>query len=245
MQLVSRADGTAPPSCRPVAPLSSSLLFFVSLFTPALVCSCRSLCARRLSICSNFCIALRGGLRKTARWSFRVAFGMGFRIYSPFSSFYKPSRASWTPTERRTDARTHGTKASSVELDLLVAPFFVLWFWGVFFPSFPGPPFHGSRWPTRDTCKWTASGCHGAHFYRRSHGDGLHQDQGAWEGTWEEQNGESVPGLALYLLCCDLAFMCDFMSSGKIRIRSRSGCILSVLGCDLFDVGVALGVLEY
>ncbi len=31
MQLVSRADGTAPPSCRPVAPLSSSLLFFVFL----------------------------------------------------------------------------------------------------------------------------------------------------------------------------------------------------------------------
>jgi hypothetical protein len=39
--------------------------------------------------------------------------------------------------------------------------------------------------------------------------------------------------------------MCDFMSSGKIRVRSRSGCILSVLVFDLFDVGVALGVLEY
>ncbi len=39
------------------------------------------------------------------------------------------------------DGRTHGTKASFVELYLLVAPFFVLWFWGFFFPLFPWTPF--------------------------------------------------------------------------------------------------------
>jgi len=88
-------DGSTklPSRCTPF--LESSLFCVSSLFTPALCLFLPLLPAPDVSrFAANFCIALRGGPRKIARWSFRVAFGMGFLIYSPFSSFYKSCRAS-------------------------------------------------------------------------------------------------------------------------------------------------------
>ncbi len=179
-------DGSTklPSRCTPF--LESSLFCVSSLFSrPPFVCSCRS-SLRPTSLdlqqtfVSLFAVVLGrqqdGVLEWRLLWVF--LFIRRFLRFTNRAGLLKRPRKEGR-TDGRTDARTR-PRLLLWSFILLVAPFFVLWFWGVFFlPSFPGPPFHGSRWPTRDTCKWTASGCHGAHFYRRSHGDGLHQDQGA------------------------------------------------------------------
>jgi hypothetical protein len=98
--------------------------------------------------------------------------------------------------------------------------FFVSWFWFL-----PNSPFDGSR--RRPTgYAWTAFGCHGAHIHRRSHGDGLHQDQRAREGKFLRKR---VIGVGFFLSSCGLNLQLRYAyvvsedpNSLQIRVHASS-----------------------
>jgi hypothetical protein len=94
------------------------------------------------------------------------------------------------------------------------------------------PPQLPLRWQPTGYA-WTAFGCHGAHIHRRSHGNGLHQDQRAWEGKFLRKR---VIGVGFFLSsCCLICSLGMPMSCLKIPILYRSGCMLPLLGFGLLN----------
>jgi hypothetical protein len=87
------------------------------------------------------------------------------------------------------------------------------------------PPQLPLRWQPTGYA-WTAFGCHGAHIHRRSHGNGLHQDQRAWEGKFLRKRVIGV-GFFLSSCCLNLQLRCAYVvsedpNSLQIRLHASS-----------------------